>query len=340
MIEADWNGVRQVSLKAAAITAVLCSLSGCAVREELRLATWNVEYLVAPRTYAQLRDSCVESAGKVPGFERRIPCAIVPRLDRGPADFAALARYARQLDADVLALQEVDGPAAAALFLQGYDYCFTAQTHVQNNGLAIRRGIPFRCEPDFVELSLDERFRRGVVATLFPGTARELRVLGLRLKSGCPEGPLTDTSNPDCESISQQIPKLEAWIEAQARAGQRFAILGDFNRRISLEPPQARDAAGRTVNLWPELDDGDPPESRLTAVTLGAPFFKCVDGDEFDSYIDLVVLGPEPASWIVPGSFRRVTYQKDDAHRYGLSDHCPVGIDLHLPARPRSIQTR
>ncbi len=297
----------------------------------LRLATWNVEYLIEPTTFAALRGSCVASGGRVPGDQRSIPCGIVPRLDRKPDDFAVLARYAQQLDADVLALEEVDGPGAANLFLTGYDYCFTTRANVQKNGIAIRRGIPFRCEPEYVPLSLDDRVRRGVVVTLFPGTRREITLMAVHLKSGCPVGPMTGSDDPDCAVLARQLPILEQWIDAQARAGRRFGLLGDFNRRISLETGAARDAAGRPLNFWAEINDSDPPDAALTAVTLGAPFKKCIATDEYDSYIDLVVLGRKLATDIVPGSFQRVVYSDDDAGRYNqLSDHCPVGIELRL----------
>lgn len=297
----------------------------------LRLATWNIEYLIEPATYAALHESCVQFGGRVPGDERKIPCAIVPRLDRKPEDFATLARYARALDADVLAMEEVDGPGAANLILAGYDYCFTSRANVQKNGLAIRRGIPFRCEPDYLPLSLGDSVRRGTVVTLFPGTRREFTLMAVHLKSGCPEGPLTDTKNPNCATLARQLPILEQWIDAQARAGRKFGLLGDFNRRISLEQGGARDAAGRPLNLWAEINDGDPTDAALTAVTLGAPFRKCIATDEFESYIDLIVLGRKLAADIVPGSFVRVTYSPQDSGRYAqLSDHCPVGIELRL----------
>lgn len=297
----------------------------------LRLATWNIEYLVEPATYAALRGSCVQYGGRVPGSERRIPCAIVPRLDRKPADFAVLARYVRELDADVLALQEVDGPGAANLIMTGYDYCFTSRANVQKNGLAIRRGIPFRCEPDYLPLSLGDTVRRGTVVTLFPGTRREITLMAVHLKSGCPQGALTDTRNPDCATLARQLPLLEQWIDAQARAGRRFGLLGDFNRRISLEQGGARDPDGRPLNMWAEINDGEPPDAALTAVTLNAPFIKCIATDEFDSYIDLIMLGRKLAADVVPESFVRVSYSPEDSARYDrLSDHCPVGIELRL----------
>lgn len=297
----------------------------------LRLATWNIEYLIEPATYAALQGSCVRYGGRVPGSDRKIPCAIVPRLDRKPEDFAALARYIRELDADVLAIEEVDGPGAANLIMTGYDYCFTSRANVQKNGIAIRRGIPYRCEADYLPLSLGDTVRRGTVVTLFPGTRREFTLMAVHLKSGCPEGPLTDGKNPACAILAQQLPFLKQWIDAQARAGRRFGLLGDFNRRISLEQGGASDAAGRPLNLWSTINDGRPPDAALTAVTLGAPFRKCIPTDEYDSYIDLIVLGRKLAADIVPDSFQRVVYSPDDAGRYDrLSDHCPVGIELRL----------
>lgn len=336
-------GSRQVVLldRKLAVLGVAVLLAACATvppgaeapprvaKGQLRIATWNVEYLVEPATFASLRDSCVDSGGRVLGSERKLPCGVVPRLDRRPEDFAALARYAAQLDADVLALQEVDGPGAAGQFLNGYDYCFTSRANVQKNGFAIRQGIPFRCEPEFMELALGDRQRRGVVITLFPGTRRAITLMAVHLKSGCPEGPLT-SADADCATLSRQIPLLEHWIDEQARAGRRFGVLGDFNRRISIEQGGARDTTGRLLNLWAEINDGDPPDGALTEVTLTAPFRKCVATDEYDSYIDLLVLGPKLAEDIVPDSFQRVTYSTEDFERFALSDHCPVGVELRL----------
>jgi exonuclease III len=298
--------------------------------QRLRLATWNVEYLITPATFAELKDRCVPDGGRVQGEQRSIPCGIVPRLDRDSEDFAALARYARQLDADVLALQEVDGPAAAQLFLQGYHYCFTTRPNVQKNGFAIRRGIPFVCEPEFEDLSLADRLRRGVVVTLFPGSPRAMTLMSVHLKSGCPAGPMNNTANTDCVTLTQQLAPLEAWIDAQAAAGKRFGLLGDFNRRIALETGPARDPSGAQLNMWTEINDGDPQGAKLTAITQDAPFRKCVANDPYDAYIDLVILGEKLTRAIVQDGFVRVTYEMADAAKFALSDHCPVGVDLRL----------
>jgi 5'-nucleotidase (lipoprotein e(P4) family) len=299
-------------------------------RDRLRLATWNIEYLVEPSTYAALAGSCVADGGRVPGALRRLPCATVPRLARDEADFATLRRYAARLDADVVALQEVDGTSAAGRLFPGHDYCFTSRPNLQKNGFAIRRGLPHRCEAEYLPLSLDDRFRRGVVVTLFPGEANEMTLMAVHLKSGCPDGPISDAARSDCASLAAQVPALEAWIDAQARAGRRFAVLGDFNRRLSEERGPARDAEGRLQNLWPEIDDRDPPAADLVRISEKLKFSKCVSNDPYSSFIDEIVLGRDLAARVRPGGYVRVSYSDADARERRLSDHCPVGVDLSL----------
>ena len=296
----------------------------------LRLATWNVEYLVEPQTYAALAPGCVADGGKVGGSDRRLPCAVVPRLDRDAEDFAVLRRYATQIDGDVIALQEVDGPATAERLFPGFQFCFSSRLNVQKNGFAIRRGVPFRCEAEYLPLSLGDTVRRGVVVTLFPGTASEITVMNVHLKSGCPQEPLTDDTIEACATLARQIGPLEDWIDAQARAGRRFALLGDFNRRMLIERGGARDAQGRQLNVWAEINDGEPAGAALVDVTRGAKFTKCVADDPYDQYIDTVLLDRTLAASVLPKSFIRVTYTLEDAKRHALSDHCPVGVALRV----------
>lgn len=297
--------------------------------KQLRLATWNVEYLMTPETHANLRGNCAEQGGMVGGDDRTLPCAITRREPRTPEDFASLRNYAARLRADIIALQEVDGPEAAALVFPGYDYCFSTRGHTQKNGFAIRRGLPYRCEPEYEPLSVENAARRGVVATFFPGTVNEFRLMSVHLKSGCPAGPLTAPGR-NCELLSRQVAPLEAWIEEQARAGRRFGLLGDFNRRFSLEKGPARDEQGRQLNVFAEIDDGEPAESKLTDVTHRAKFTPCTRDSPYREYIDTILLGRDLAKAIQKKSFVRVTFNDAEAQQRWLSDHCPVGIGLRL----------
>ena len=296
---------------------------------KVRVGSWNVEYLMTPATHVALRENCAENGGMVGGDDRTLPCAITKREPRGPDDYASLRRYAATLAADIVALQEVDGPEAAAQVFPGYDFCFSTRPHTQKNGFAIRRGLPFRCEPEYVPLSLDNAVRRGVVATFFPGTANEFRLMSVHLKSGCPAGPLT-AEGRNCELLSRQVEPLKQWIESEARAGHRFGVLGDFNRRFTLEKGAAHDEQGRLVNVFPELNSVNLPAARLTNITGREKFTPCTTDSEYREFIDNILLGKELAGAVLRKSFVRVVFNDQDAKQHWLSDHCPVGIELRL----------
>lgn len=295
----------------------------------LKLATWNLEWLIAPENFRTLRAHCAPKGEAVRGDIRRLPCDVAFQMERGSGDFRTLARYAKQLNADVIALQEVDGPNAARKVFEGYSFCFTKRVHLQNNGFAIRPGIPFRCAPDVTSLSLGSAVRSGAEVILYPGERQEIRLLSVHLKSGCAKAMLNER-NDRCRDLARQVPALEAWIDAQAAAGRRFAVLGDFNRNLLRESGKARSRDGQLLRLWPEIDDADPPGADLMNTAQGQPFINCVPGHGYTSYIDFIVMGRDLGMTMVPGSFERVTYLPLDAQRMKLSDHCPVAVRIAL----------
>jgi endonuclease/exonuclease/phosphatase family metal-dependent hydrolase len=294
----------------------------------VKLATWNMEWLIAPADFRALQERCAKNGAAVGGNERRLPCDVAYRFERALSDFNGLARYAKALDADVIALQEVDGPGAARLVFKGYEFCFTRRRHLQNNGFAIRAGLPHRCGNDLTTLSLNDSVRRGAQLVLFPGQPHELRLLSVHLKAGCRREGL-NSSKKSCRDLARQVPALEAWIDEQARAGRPFAVLGDFNRDLLTEGSRLQAAAG--AGVWPQIDDGDPPEADLLNAAEGERFLNCTPGQHYPGYIDFILLSRTLGNARVPHSFTRVTYRPADAHRLKLSDHCPVGVSVRLP---------
>lgn len=296
-------------------------------RPGLKIATWNLEWLIAPEAFRGLAQTCVPQDAAERRRGRYIPCDVARDFDRSRADFNALARYAQQLDADVIAVQEVDGVAAARLVFRDHEFCFTARNAVQNNGFAIRRGLPYRCNDDVRDLSLRDTVRRGAWLTLYPDTPRAIHLLSVHLKSGCARKPL-DMADRACSTLRQQLAPLEAWIDARAAANQAFAVLGDFNRDLQREPPALATDPGATPGLWAAIDDADPPGADLQNTADGERFVNCSPQQAFGGYIDYIILGNMLAQRQVPGSFERVTYAALDAARRNLSDHCPVAIRL------------
>lgn len=288
---------------------------------QLKIATWNLEWFMAPETLRALTPACLPADSPRDGARRAVPCDVAHELTRSHEDIAAMRRYARRLDADVVSLQEVDGIEAARLVFPGYDFCFSTRVAVQNNGFAVRRGLPFSCGPELQDLSLNDDVRRGVELRLFPGTPRELRLLSVHLKSGCSRDAL-DSSRPSCVQLKAQVPFLEHWIDAQAGARVPFAVLGDFNRDLRREP------AG--LSLWADIDDSDPQDADLVNTAEGQAFQNCSPGQTFSGYIDYIILGRQMARGLVKDSFGRELFRPKDALRRKLSDHCPVFIRIRV----------
>jgi endonuclease/exonuclease/phosphatase family metal-dependent hydrolase len=305
-----------------ALLAVLAASGGAAAPGApvtLKIATWNMEWFLTPASFNELKGACTRDERAHRRHPRSIPCDVAATLERSATDLAAMAQVAEVLNADLVAIEEVDGPAAANQVFRGYQFCFTGGREVQNTGFAIRRGLPYRCGPDLVELSLGDELRRGATLVLYPGSARELHLLAVHLKSGCARGS-RDSRAQACARLARQAPALHAWGAAERRAGHRFAVLGDFNRDLLHEQGDG---------LWARMG-ADTDDARLVNTAAAAAFHNCYAGQTHTGYIDYILLGSTLASALVPGSFERLAYAPADAWRLKLSDHCPVAVRLHL----------
>jgi len=264
----------------------------------LRLASWNIEWLAA-------RDG----AGAVP---------------RSSADYDRLRRYGERLDADVVALQEVEGAGAARRVFDPARYAFQFAAgggSVQRAGFAWKKALRVTVNPDFAAIGLDGRSRRGADITVH-GAHGDLRLLSVHLKSGCASGRLEGPETA-CVMLKEQGRRLEEWIDARAREKVPFAVLGDFNRRFTPKDP-----------FWNDLDDGEPPEAHLLDAGFGRrpPCW----GGRYRQFIDHIVLSRTAATWLVPNSFAQAVYDGvDEKNAAVLSDHCPIAALLDSSrARP------
>ena len=307
--------------------------SASPAQEGITLATWNMEWLMTPQTHDELAPHC---AYRQPASaERAFPCT--PGKPQPPtrtqADFDAMARTATQLrddqHADVVALQEVDGPEAAKLvFQKGWKLdCFVNRAHPQKVGFAIRDGVPYRCNGDLRALDVDGSTRAGADITLYPGTDREVRLLAVHLKSGCFDGKL-DRHFAPCERLRQQAPIVESWIDQRVRAGTAFAVLGDFNRHLDKD---ARYPAGpdesAPFNLMQAWSDNDPPGAVLQRATEGQAYVPCDLRDKFKAYIDDILIDQKLAARSPNKRFAHLPFAFEDRDKQ-LSDHCPVVLGL------------
>ncbi len=278
---------------------LLLLLAAPALGQELKLARWTIAWLT-------LR----------PTGDRELPRDF---RARSAEDFRLLQGYAQRLDADIVALQEIDGEQAAARVFDPATYAFhlTDENDIQRPGFAVRRTLRFTRNPDLVELDIRagarRSLRRGADITVeLPGGA-PLRLLSVHLNAGCREDAL-DAGPPECESLARQAQIISRWAEARRREGIAFAILGDFNRRMG-----PRDDFLRVV-------EGDPPLLRPTAGYSSPCWADARGGRPFISHI---LLGGAARDWLVPNSLSVLVYaERERSYRDRLSDHCPTSVRL------------
>ena len=254
-------------------------------------------------------------------------------IARGDEDYRTLARYARALDADVIAFQEVNGPRAAERVFPSRDYDLHFSGRYDSryddiyNGFAVRKERFDRVvKRDHEALGLGSgsryQLRWGVDLMVSRG-GRELRLFNVHLKSKCFSKSLRSPRSRPCRTLARQVEPLEAWIDARWREGVPFVVLGDFNREM--------DRHGKRDHLWAAIADGDPPGLELHRLSAGRDQ-PCWRGTSrhFRFPVDFFVFGARAWTRVAAGSFRQVVWTDADADpRRGLpSDHCPIAVDL------------
>ncbi|WP_206483646.1 endonuclease/exonuclease/phosphatase family protein [Thalassotalea sp. G2M2-11] len=278
--------------------------------ENLKLASWNIAWLGSHK------------------FNQRTE-----------KDYKELARYARQLDADVIALQEVENSDyARKVFGDDYDYYFSTKNWVQRVGVAVRKSKGYQVSSvEYKALDVG-RVRYGMDITLSKNDEK-LRLLAVHLKSGCFEKALdgksvgamaNSTKNAKknkraCEKLSKQIKPLESWIDQRAQENIPFIVIGDFNRRFSKDIELAH---SEEAGLWQAIDDEGSED--MWAPTLDKDS-QCWGG-YYKDYIDHIVFDPKARQRYVQGSFYQLVFDGKYSKKLSraLSDHCPISIQLEL----------
>lgn len=291
--------VAALTLFAASCTGTPGPGAGLNPGAAITLATWNMEHL-AERNGSGCR----------------------PRTD---ADYAAMQAYVDGLGADIIAIQEIESQAAAERVFDPAIYTVVIEDRIgtdrggecrgqagltinaQRTGFAIRKGVPFERQPDFTAIQVgNPDLRSGVDLVVRPRGGEPIRLLSVHLKSGCSSGD----RNEACPVLFQQVPVMEQWIDQRADEGVRFAILGDFNRRLSMPAD----------SVWADWDDASPANADL-ALASGDLSARCTP--RYRDFIDFIVLDRRATEDL--RAFEEKTFEGE-----GLSDHCAVSARLSL----------
>jgi endonuclease/exonuclease/phosphatase family metal-dependent hydrolase len=278
--------------------------------EQLKLASWNIPWLGSHK------------------FNKRTA-----------TDYLELAKYAKQLDADVIALQEVEsGEWASKVFGEEYDYFFSTRNYAQRVGVAVKKSTGYKVTSTEYK-ALDVGYvRYGMDITLAKGDEK-LRLLAVHLKSGCFEKRLDNqsiNSMPDlsknakkkknaCVKLSKQLPHLEAWIDQRAKESNPFVVIGDFNRRFSKD---IANGLSENSGLWQAIDDEGAEDMWSPTLSANSDCW----GGYYKDYIDHIVLDPKAKKRYVEGSFHQLVFTGKYTKKLSrsLSDHCPISVELNF----------
>ncbi|MDF0522852.1 HAD family acid phosphatase [Bradyrhizobium yuanmingense] len=270
----------------------------------LKLASWNMEHLAD-----------TDGEGCRP---------------RNPADYEALKRHAAKLDADVIAVQEVENEQALGRVFNPEEWSLEIARNpdqddarsctgmadkfiiTQRTGFAIRKTVKYSRNPDLTALDIGNgnRHRYGVDITLEAGAP--LRLLSVHLKSGCPAAVPGGGDN-DCQVLFEQQKVLKKWVDDRAKDAIPFMLLGDFNRRLQAEE-----------QFWTGIDAPGDPLRDLHLPVRRDTVARCQPA--FPQFIDFIVFNPASFALFKADSFQELVYEAAPA-----SDHCPIAVELTVP---------
>ena len=267
--------------------------------DRLKVVTWNVEHLANP-----------------------IDSGCRPRTVE---ELVQLQAYAKGLDADIIALQEVASKSAVNMLFPSENWTVimsgrpdSPSYDCRGNGykstqqklaFAVKKPLNVFAVKSLVDFSVNRvGLRYGLEITV--QTSQGLTdILNLHLKSGCFVDDYYDRDSHACRLIKRQVPVMQNWIIEQDTSESPYIILGDFNHRISI------------------------PYNRMTRKLKGT-----------DKDLSIVTKGvkgchpryPIPIDHIIVGNMDATTAKRTaKVHAFDdmredkmLSDHCAISITL------------
>ena len=260
---------------------------------------------------------------------------------RSTTDYQSLAVYAKLLNADIIALQEVeDAYWAKKVFGEHYDFYFSSRESTQRVGVAIKKSAQLTVLIDEYKALDVNDVRYGLTVNL-TRNGKQLTLLALHLKSGCFEYSLAkfsiDTmpsSNSKaekkklaCTLLASQKKVLEKWQQQhqQSNKNAAYIMLGDFNRRFAKEISLAKTPQ---QGLWQGLNANSAEALWAPTTSLNSQCW----GGYFKDYIDHIVFNAAAKKFYRDGSFKQWLYQEKYSRKRTrlLSDHCPISVTLNF----------
>ena len=276
--------------------------------QPFKIATWNVEHLAYP-----IDTGC---------------------RTRTPSEIAAMKAYAKNLDADIIALQEVGSKAALQQIFSEDDWQLIMSSRAdskaytcrqtgalstqQKVAFAVKKAMPVLNTAPLDKLALKRAgLRYGLQITVnTPNGPTD--ILNVHMKSGCFVDDYLKSDSPACKTYAQQAPILDSWIAKREATNTPYIVLGDFNHRISA--PYNR--------LTRSLLSNERSTSITTSHLIGCQA-------RYPAPIDHIIVGKMDAKSIEKSA--QVHKYKNMDDKAMLSDHCAVSISDNTNALSASV---
>jgi len=285
--------------------SVKSSLAVEQLNEQLVVTTWNVEHLAFP----------VDQGCK-------------PRTQQ---ELGKLKEYARSLQADIVALQEVASiKAARQLFSddewqiyisdrpdsKSYTCRESGRTSTQQKvAFAVRKSLKVNDVRTFGELGLGVEGLRYGLELEVESPLGVMSILNVHMKSGCFVDDYSRADSEACQMFAKQTPILDKWIESKEKQQKPYIVLGDFNHRLSAPYNKL------TRELTNNANGSASSLVNTTEKLIGChPYYPAP--------IDHIWAGKLPLELDKKAD---VKLFKDMAPKAMLSDHCAVSLTISHP---------
>lgn len=280
------------------------ALSSNVTAEELRIMSWNMQWLNHHGSSPVLRDT---------------------------DDFTQMRSIIEHIDPDILAFQEVGSLKAMTMVLplKQYDILlssradhpsYTFPNTNQFTGFAIRKNIRYRELPDFTQINLNKKGLRYGKNLKIWWQDQPIHLLNIHLKAGCKQSKRSKA----CRQLKKQLKLLSLWLQTRIKNNHSYILLGDFNYPLYTSLNNKKE---KQHNHWFFKQLGIP----TTALKQHKTSFSCQV--KIHHKKSRLITYTQPIDHVISD---KISISKLETYQYTnkemssnqLSDHCPLYFSI------------
>lgn len=236
---------------------------------------------------------------------------------RNQTDINNIANIIKDMDYDILAIQEIENANAIKRILKilpDYKYILSDKFYPQNIGVIYKKNIDVSMECNYKPLSLDGRSRPGLVLNIKANNYK-FNAMVVHLKASSRYDSTDALKEKSYELRRSQAQMLSNWVDSMIAIGKEdLIILGDFNDFVNRK---------NNATLTPLLEN--PNLTCLTAKehSCSNPYHYTIDNIFVSNSIKKRFVETSLFTYDIHSSF-------NDEEIETISDHCPISIQLKI----------